>query len=261
MILRQFLPAGIQAFQTFLAVCRESPRTLVPRQLLEDETMTEAVKPAITVEPKLFATRRDAAVYLSSLLAPLSEPDVADNVGLWTWLSLFFFDEVCPAAHGCRTVKNDYSYVFEPKNPRHFYRHLLFIAWYILRVAPGHNRLFLNGLVSSLDEVTRLVMERLYLTRIPCLFEVLDRLYWDEGRGKARAGIVTRETVKPGDLRHRLPIRIRQLEKTYDLFSLTADQLIDLLGVEFDFEAMNRPETSAPSLFPNIQSRIGNSQI
>jgi len=53
---------------------------------------------------------------------------------------------------------------------------------------------------------------------------------------KARAGIVTRETIKPGDLRHRLPIRVRQLERTYDLFSLSADQLIELLGAEFRFE-------------------------
>ncbi len=244
MILRQFLPAGIQAFQGFLVACRESPRTPVPRRLLEDETMTETIKPSMTVEPKRFATRCDAAVYLSTLLGPpLIESNVAANAGLWTWLSLFFFDEVCPAADGYRTLKNDYSYVLDPKNPRHFYRHLLFIAWHVLRIAPNHNRLFLNVPVSSFDEVTKIIMERLYLTRIPCLFEVLDRLYWDERRGRARAGIVTRETVKPGDLRHRLPIRVRQLEKTYDLFSLNADQLIELLGAEFQFETLTAART------------------
>jgi len=47
---------------------------------------------------------------------------------------------------------------------------------------------------------------------------------------------VTRETVKPGDLRNRFPIKVRQLEKTYDLFTLNADQLIDLLGAEFHFQ-------------------------
>ena len=79
-------------------------------------------------------------------------------------------------------------------------------------------------------------MSRLFLTRIPCIFEALDRLYWDEGRGKARAGIVDQKVVKPGDLRHRLPIRVRQLERTYDLFSLTGDQLVELLGEEFQQE-------------------------
>ena len=33
----------------------------------------------------------------------------------------------------------------------------------------------------------------------------------------------------------RFPTRIRQLEKTYDLMSLDADQLLELLGEEFSF--------------------------
>ena len=236
MILRQFLPSGVQAFKAFLAASRESPRTAVPRELLEDNALTEIVKPSITVEPKALATRREAAEYLGNILRPLPEADVTSNVGLWSWLSLFFFDQICPEADGYRHVKNDYSYIFEPKNPRHSYRNLLFIAWHILRVAPSHNRILLDTPVSNFDEVTRTVMGRLYLTRIPCLFEVLDRLYWDAKRGKARAGIVTRETVKPGDLRNRFPIKVRQLEKTYDLFTLNADQLIELLGSEFHFQ-------------------------
>jgi hypothetical protein len=39
--------------------------------------------------------------------------------------------------------------------------------------------------------------------------------------------------VRPGDLRHRLPARIRQLEVTHDLTNLTAEQLLNLLGDEF----------------------------
>jgi hypothetical protein len=201
--------------------------------MLEDETLSEAVKPQVTVEPQRFATRRAAAEYLSSRLTPLSEQDAAVNAGLWTWLTLFFFDELCPPSGAGRRVKNDYHYVFEPKNPRHFYRHLLFIAWRSIRLAREHARLFLNCPVSTLDKFTVEVMKRLYLTRIPCIFEVLDRLYWDGERGRVRAGVTDFQTVKPGDLVHRFPIRMRQLEKTYDLFSLNADQLIELLGPEF----------------------------
>ena len=160
---------------------------------------------------------------------------MAANAGLWTWLTLYFFDEVCPPADGYHVLKNDYYYVFEPKNSRHFYRHLLFIAWRALCISPKHNRLFLNSPISSLDKVTSEVMKRLYLTRIPCIFEVLDRLYWDRERGRARVGITDSQAVKPGDLVHRFPLRMRQLEKTYDLFSLDANQLIELLGAEFSF--------------------------
>ena len=55
-------------------------------------------------------------------------------------------------------------------------------------------------------------------------------------RGKScdwlRAGI-TGTKVTAGKLTHRLPLRISQLEKNYDLVDLNAEQLIELLGDEF----------------------------
>ncbi len=233
MIVREFNASGIAAFKSFLAECRIQPQMSVPRELLQDDSLTEKLSAVVTAELRHFGARREAADYLTAMLAPLPEDEVAQNAGLWTWLTLFFFDEVAPFRQGKRTVRNDYSYVFAPKQSRRFYRHLLFIGWYAARLAKPHERLFMTARVSSLDQVTDRVMSRLFLTRIPCIFEALDRLYWDEGRGKARAGIVDQKVVKPGDLRHRLPIRVRQLERTYDLFSLTADQLIELLGEEF----------------------------
>ncbi len=245
MILREFNEAGIQAFREFLAKCRETPTTPIPPQLLEDDALSAEISPSVTVSPTHLTTKADAAGYLDSVLGHLPDQDmVANSAGLWTWLSLLLFDEVCPAEDGVRSVKNDYYYVFEPRKPRHFYRHLLFISWRILRIAPKHNRLFLSSSLSSLDKVTTEVMKRLYLTRIPCIFEVLDRLYWDPARGRARSGVVTQEKVNRGDLLHRLPLRIRQLEMTYDLFSLNADQLIELLGEEFQ----HNPQPARPAL-------------
>ena len=233
MIVREFNAAGIAACKSFLAECRIHPQTPFLRELLEDDSLTKRLSAEVNVEPAHFGPRREAADYLSSLLATLPDDEITQNAGLWTWLSLFFFDEVCPFRQGKRTVRNDYTYVFEPKHARHFYRHLLFISWYAARLAKPYDRLFMTAPLSSLDQVTEIVVSRLFLTRIPCIFEALDRLYWDEARGKARAGIVDQRIAKPGDLRHRLPIRVRQLERTYDLFSLTADQLVELLGEEF----------------------------
>jgi len=233
MIVRQFNGDGIAAFRSFLEAARDNPSLPVPRELLGDSLLTQVLAPELHVETRRMVSKSDAASYLEVVLRPISDQEVAVNAGLWTWLSLFFFDEVCPPRNGQRSVKNDYHYVFEPKNSRHFYRHLLFISWRVSQVAPVHNRLFLNSPLTTLDKVTTEVMKRLFLTRIPCMFEVLDRLYWDERRGKARIGIVGTRPPKPGDLTHRLPVRIRQLERTYDLLSLNADQLIELLGDEF----------------------------
>ncbi len=233
MILRRLNQAGIEAFRQFLETCRSHTDINHPCDLLEDSALTTVVQPTIEVDQRHFGERRDAAHYLNGLLQPLSDHQIESDAGLWTWLSLCFFDEICPLRNGRRQIKKDYSYIFEPMNSRHVYRHLLFVAWRLLKLAPTHNRLFLGGPVSSLDQATSEVMKRLYITRIPCVFEVLDRLYWDKNRGRIRSGVVTTERVSPGDLRHRFPIRIRQLEMTYDLQSLNADQLIELLGAEF----------------------------
>ena len=240
MKLREFNEQGIAAFKSYLAECRLDPSLPLPNALLEDDSLTKVVSPTIEVSAQHFGLRRDAAEYLNELLKDLSPDHVANSAGLWTWLALFFFDEICPPKAGRHLVKNDYHYIYEPKNVRHSYRHLLHLAWRVLQVAPAHNRLFLGSAVSTLDKVTSEVMKRLYLTRIPCIFEVLDQLYWDEERGRSRPGIVSPERVLPGDLIHRLPIRMRQLEKTYDLFSLMPEQLIDLLGPEFVFESPPR---------------------
>lgn len=231
MILRQFNQDGIRAFSQWLSDCRLTPTLSLPLHLLEDVEKTETVAPTRFVEWRRFSSKGDAARYLQPIVAPLVQP--GQNAGLWTWLSLFFFDEVCPTRNGHRVVRNDYHYVFEPQNTRHYYRHLLFVSWHILQVAPVHNRLFLSGPVSTLDHVTQEVAKRLYLTRIPCIFEVLDRLYWDAVRERPRVGIVGSVPAKPGDLTSRLPTRLRQLEKTYDLMSINADTLIELLGDEF----------------------------
>lgn len=240
MKLRRFNEQGIKVFRERLSAMRQNPKADVPNDLLEHSQLTEVVSPEIQIAVEYFQTKGEAAQYMNAILKSLRSEAVATDAGLWTWLSLLFFDSVCPAADGNRNVRNDYHYVFEPRNMRHFYRHLLFISWNIYKLSGHYSRLFLRSRVSVLDHVTTDAMKRLFMTRIPCMFEILDRLYWDETRKRPRKGIVgSRPTL--GNLSHRLPLRISQLEKTYDLMSLTADQLIDLLGDEFSFA---RPKTA-----------------
>ena len=247
MELRRFNSKGIETFREALAVCRDNPTAEFPKDFLSSDELTSVVAPNIEVQLQPFRTKRDAAEYFHKILGPIPKQVLLDDSGLWTWLSLFYFDVVCPQQNGLRKVRNDYTYVYEAGNMRHYYRNLLFVSWRILDVAPRHNRLLLNGSISSLDKFTSEVIKRLYLTRIPCFFEVLDRLYWDESIGRARPGVTNFTKVTAGNLVHRLPVRIRQLEKTYDLQSLAADQLLELLGEEFQFEAVAKEkQTSLP---------------
>lgn len=201
---------------------RQNPEAEVPTDLLEHSQLTEVVSPEILIAVEYFQTKGEAARYLSARLGKTRAEEIATDAGLWTWLSVPYFDSLCPVLNGSRVVKNDYYYVFEPKNSRHFYRHLFFVSWQLLQLAPVHNNLFMRTRLSSLDSITTEVMKRLYLTRLRCIFEVLERLYWDPVRRKPRSGI-TGSKVIAGNLRYRRPQRISQLEKTYDLMSLNAD--------------------------------------
>ncbi len=213
MKLRRFNNDGIHAFREFLAKCRKQPDTELPLGLLENSTLTEIVEGGLSVAVSHFDTKGDAARYFDSVLRPIPIVDIARDAGLWSRLTLLFFDSVCPSEGGDRIVKNDYHYIFEPTNTRHFYRHLLFISCRVLHLAPTHHRLFLHSRLSLLDKMTTEVMKRLYLTRIPCIFEVLDRLYWNDSKRAPKKGMIgSRE--REGDLTHRLPLRIRQLEMT-----------------------------------------------
>lgn len=234
MKLRRFNTAGIAAFAEFLESARRNPENSLPPGLLKSAKLTEVVSPTVQVAEEHFVYKSEAAIYLNQVLSPLAEEDLMADAGLWTWLTALYFDSVCSQENGRDAVKNDYRYIYEPQNMRHFYRHLLFVSWRVKQLAPVHNRLFLSSRIDTLDKITTEVMKRLYLTRIPCVFEVLDRLYWDETKKRSRPGI-TGSKVTAGDLTHRFPLRIRQLEKTYDLLSLSADQLIELLGEEFSF--------------------------
>ena len=230
--LRQFTPAGIAAFRAWLAEARRDRAAPPPLHLLTDAGLTEVVEPAVELDRPGFATKRDAAVYLRRALGPLDPDRVLRNAGLWTWLTLFYLDDVCPPSAGGREVKADYYYVYESDQALYHYRHLLRVSFEVIRRAPDHHRLFLNTPMDKLGGATEKVMRRLFLTRIDAIFEVMDRLYYDEAKGRAKRRIAD-PRPRPGDLINRLPRRVQQLQRTYDLNVIDADRLLDLLGPEF----------------------------
>jgi len=236
MILRQFNDRGVAKFQEFLKAARANAGEPVPHDILQDDNLTEIVKPEIELQQRTLSTKLEAATYLRDALAPIGNNDaIGTNAGLWTWLALFFFDSVCPQQNGGRKVRIDAWYIFSPSDGRAVYLHQLYVSWKVLNISRGFHRLLLNFSLATRNRVTEEPMKRLFLLRIPCIFEVLDRLYWDDRRNKPRSGIVSGTNANRGDLTHRLPARVQQLECTYDLQSVDAAKMLDLLGREFDF--------------------------
>jgi len=246
MRLREFNELGIARFRQYLVDAHKHRDAEPPWEILEDEELTAEAFPPIEMERPGFLTKRDAAEYLYKTLAPLSERGLMQRIGLWSWLSLYYFNDLCPKRGGSRRVLRPHYYVVSSEDSRYHSRHLLASAFLIKTVSPRNNRVFLDSPISSLGKVSERTLNRLFILRIPAVFEVIDRLYFDEGLGQIKEGIAT-PSPRAGDLAHRLPARIRQLEKTYDLHSLNADQLVSLLGDEFIHWLDEKPPKGAVS--------------
>ncbi len=235
MKIRRFNEVGIARFRSYLADLRQMPSLPPPWEMLGDAALTTLVPEAIELERPGFVLKRDAAVYLHGKLKPLLGQNLFKDSGIWTWLSLYYFDDVCPAANAVRAPSNDAHYVLEADEAWRYYKHLLATPVRILDISPVHHKVLLLSPLPVLGQIMERMAARLYLLRIPCVPEVIDRLYFDEEKRKPKRGIAgNNRSPRAGDLANRFPIRMKQLQLTHDANALSADQLLALLGREFE---------------------------
>ncbi len=248
-ILRRFNNAGITEFVRRIETLRAGGAAEIDDAFVTDGKLTEPIVPEVPIERPAFKTKWDAGAYLSERTRAARTVHGDDDRGLWTWLSAWHWDAVCPVRDdGRRKVLNPLSYVFGYGFAKRQKQHLLAAATHVFELHPD-SRLLLTGPVYSLTQAVHEVLTRLSLMRISGIAELLDVLYWDKTAERIKRGVVD-NTPRPGDLRNRLPARIRQLEVTHDLTNLNAEQLLNLLGDEFRQWAVApaaTPATSRPS--------------
>ena len=96
MKLRKLTPAGIERFGEYLDMLQSEPARLAPTHLLEDSACSEIFGKPTEIQMKTFGTRYAAAEYLDEIIARTVVTEAERDVGLWAWLTLFFFNELCP---------------------------------------------------------------------------------------------------------------------------------------------------------------------
>jgi len=234
-VLRRFNDAGVAEFTRQLERMRAGGAVPLDATLATDPRLTEIVAPNVRLEKPAFRTKREAGVYLSDRIRDARAKFGDNDQGLWTWLAAWHWDAICPAATtGSRRVLNLYHYVYGVgfSVALSQSRHLIAVAVRLYELAPA-SKLMLETPFHTMPKVVSEISGRLALTRIKALPYLLDTLYWDPKTRRQKPGAVDPRTVREGDLMHRLPARVKQLEMTYDLVDLTADQLLNLLGDEF----------------------------
>lgn len=225
-----FNDKGTSEFIRRIDLIRKGEKVDMDDGFIVDPKFSERVRPISRIGRPLLGTKREAGQYLNAKIGRILSKLGPSQPGLWNWLSAWLWDSLCPP--GKRPRSTPY-YVYGHGHNSRRGQHLLAVSTLLFQKFPDC-RVLLNGPVDSLTAVVQEVNTRLSLVRIPCLGELLDRLYWDEARQRPKAGLVNPgPTPRAGELRRRLPVCIQQLEMTYDLQALSADQLLELLGPEF----------------------------
>ena len=118
--------SGIATFAGWLETLKQGGSVQAPMSLLTNPAATESLAVQVEIEQRTFTTRLEAAEYLFSRFAAAGLTDVDRDRGLWAWLSLFYFDSVCPVGKGgIRKPGAQPRHIPEPGNFRRYYRHLL----------------------------------------------------------------------------------------------------------------------------------------
>jgi hypothetical protein len=231
--LRALNERGIREFRGFLQQIRDGAEFLNnPAVLyLDDYSRSNARRAGtdIAVEPRSFASKFEAAEYLAGVLRDV--PGLADDVGLWSWLALFYFDQLSPVdASGKRRPREDYHYIPSTENGWNRDRHLLAGPWKLFTMHGQNARLLLHPAVHQHGAFIYNLGFRRDLISNRGLIEAIDLLYWDVRRKRPKRGATS---DRPGNLRRLITV-VQQLDFNYDLYGMRAGEILHLLPPEFD---------------------------
>lgn len=177
----------------------------------------------------------------------LSALDIAaasSDRGLWTWLALYYFEQLSPTnSEGQRRLSKQYSYILST-DYRHYYRHLVRMAWQLVRDHGPNSRFLLLSANDGAEALGRHgdILEQLggtqSIIRNRAIIAEASRLYADPISGRPKRGVAGKGA---GSIR-RFARVVRQLDLTFDPEHLPPGGLSEVLPKEFSTWKMSFPK-------------------
>lgn len=250
--LRRLNARGIEEFGRYLQKIREGEEFQSSPAILHVDDYSSRVEPAVEVNPTEFDNKFAAARYLAGALEPLHGSALQSDVGLWSWLTLYYFEQLSPKDdEGRRRPREDYHYIPWIGDGWRRDRHLLAGPYKLFVLHGDRARLLLYPAVHEHGAFIYNLGFRRDLITNRGLIEAIDILYWDAKRGRPKRGATT--SSRAGNLRRLIAV-LQQLDFNYDLYGMTAPEILELLPSEFDVWKPSRPRgvESERSLRPEV---------
>lgn len=240
MNIRRLNDQGIEHFTVFLDSLTGDAPMPYPSALLTDPEATEEIQPAIKIEQRTFGSRYAAAEYLYKLFKDSGLTNIEGDRGLWAWLSLFYFEELCPPnVKGRRKPHERARWIPEVGSFWRYYRHLLAGPYRIYTAhsdSPERAMLVLCGSLHQPGDIVEQIASRQEIITNAELMKAATKLYYDSSSKKpwrGAAGKDSRGTVR------RFTDILNQFDVTWDLYSIRTNDFIGMLPNEFSRFAAN----------------------
>ncbi len=205
------------------------------RRLRDDHGYSQAFYPEIEFESRNFDTKKELATYVCGQYAASGLSTLPADPGLWSWLAVFYFETLRPrTGRRSQAIREDARYVYNPAYNR-AYRHRIAgpaRALWAHRGEPESVDILLYGRPFELSDFEEQILSRQQRIQNRAVVALSTRLHFDPttGRAKRSAG---NDANTPGSL-HRLLRVLEQFELTRDLYSMSIDELLEMLPEEFD---------------------------
>ncbi len=231
--LRCFNELGLKVFENELNEIRTHNKTQIDQELLSDNRYSSVPFNNCYIEKKTLLLKKDLIEYIYPIVNSLGIDNLQRNIGLWSWLSAFFFDSICPINdQGKRKVKDIPLYILNTDEWGRFYRHLIASPFFMKKELGEISKFYLVGNSDIHGEhFEQLAAQQEYATSTGVIEAAL-LLYWDEKGGNLKKGARGKRNEQ-GVVR-RFTAVLRQLDLTYDLNSMTGEHILELLPNEFN---------------------------
>ena len=243
MVLGRLSPAGIRAFENFVASYDEPGGLAVsPAELLAAPDFIQPVTPRIELDIRAFSSRYELAHYLSERFSAEGFRPRSNDAGLWNWLACTYFKHIL-ADSGDGKPGAVARWVLRDSDFRRYYRHFIAGPYFIYqahRDDPGRAMAVLcQKLGRPGDVVEQLVSRQEFITN-RAIMAIATRTMVDPGpppRQRRGAGGKGRGSAR------RFVAVMEQFRETWDLSAMTETELATLMPAEFSV-AQRRPPSS-----------------
>lgn len=228
--IRRLNERGLKFFHNYIDRIAGGEKSDPPIAILTDDNWSDTVEFTKEIEMKTFKTRYEMGEYLEQLFRDINSQDIISDIGLWSWLALLWFDQLCPTkSDGTRKPSKPYNYILSP-NYNHRPRHALRTTWQLVSKYSGNTRFLLSKSPNERGELLEQLAARQFFIGCTGIIEAASQLYTDPLRNTFKRGSTSQK--RRGNIR-RFINYLQQLELTYDLYILPGNEIIKMLPREY----------------------------